>query len=221
MRSSTPAHFSMARLAVATAAVLGLVAGVTALPSTAAPPRGTGAAAAQPPHPKSDKDLGQQDRERIAAAQAAGKKTVTLLIAAERDKLGAAADQLRALGGAVLKTDGAVDYLKVEMPVAKAEQAARLSAVEAVDVDGLIPLDDPQPEGAQQPIPQTPPGAIPADRRHPGCPVRPSEPAVGRPRNHDRDPGLRDRPRHARAADHHDRRAQDRRLVQRELADLG
>jgi subtilisin family serine protease len=73
--------------------------------------------------------------------------------------LSGAADQLRALGGVVLKADGAVDYLKVEMPTGKAEQAGRLSSVEAVDVDGLIPIDDPQPEGAQQPIPQTPPDA--------------------------------------------------------------
>ncbi|MFI7068501.1 S8 family serine peptidase [Kribbella sp. NPDC050124] len=163
MSSSTPVHRSRARLAAATAAVLGLVAaGTTALPSTAAQPQGThrgGAAANQPPHPKSDKKLGQADRARLAEAQAAGKKTVTLLVAAEHDRLSAAATQLRALGGVVLKSDAAVDYLKVEIPVGKAEQAARLSAVEAVDVDGLIPIDDPQPEGSQQPIPQTPPDA--------------------------------------------------------------
>ncbi|WP_132149457.1 S8 family serine peptidase [Kribbella antiqua] len=150
----------MARLAAATTAVLALIAGATALPSTAQSrgPDRAGAAATQPPHPKSDKALGDADRARIAAAQAAGKKTVTLLVAAERDRLPAAADQLRALGGVVLKTDGAVDYLKVEIPVGKVEQAARLSAVEAVDVDGLIQRDDPQPEGAQLPAPQTPPG---------------------------------------------------------------
>lgn len=161
MSSSTPVHRPLARLAAATAAVLGLVAAsTTALPSTAAQPRGTdrGGAAAAHPHPKSDKDLGEPDRERLAAAQRAGKKTVTLLVAAEPNKMSAAADQLRALGGVVLKTDGAVDYLKVEIPTGKAEQAARLSAVEAVDIDGLIPIDDPQPEGTQQPAPQTPPG---------------------------------------------------------------
>ena len=160
--STTPAHRRKARLAAVFAAVLGLAtATVTAVPGASAQPGSTdrAAAAATQPHPKSDQDLGDADRSRIAAAQAAGKKTVTLLVAAERDRSSAAADQLRALGGVVLKSDAAVDYLKVEMPTGKAEQAAKLSAVEAVDVDGLIPMDDPQPQGAQLPIPQTPPSA--------------------------------------------------------------
>ncbi|NIK60869.1 S8 family serine peptidase [Kribbella shirazensis] len=160
--TTLPAHRRKMRLAAVLAAVLGLAtATVTALPGAVAQPGDSaraGAGAAHP-HPKSDKYLGDLDRSRIAAAQAAGKKTVTLLVAAERDRLAAAADQLRALGGVVLKTDSAVDYLKVEIPTGKAEQAARLSAVEAVDVDGLIPRDDPQPQGAQSPIPQTPPSA--------------------------------------------------------------
>jgi subtilisin family serine protease len=84
---------------------------------------------------------------------------VTLLVAAERDRLAAAADQLRALGGVVQKTDDAVDYLKVEIPTARAEQAAKLDAVDAVDVDALIPLDDPRPDGAENPAPQPAPGA--------------------------------------------------------------
>ena len=62
------------------------------------------------------------------------------------------------------KTDDAVDYIKVEIPTGNAERAAKLDAVEAVDVDGLIPLDDPRTDGIQQPEPQTPPG--------PGTPVR-------------------------------------------------
>ena len=159
---TTPAHRRKARLAAVFAAVFGLAtAGVTTLPGASAQPGSTDRAgtAATQPHPKSDQDLGDADRSRIAAAQAAGKKTVTLLVAAERDRSSAAADQLRALGGVVLKSDAAVDYLKVEMPTGKAEQAAKLSAVEAVDVDGLIPMDDPQPQGAQLPIPQTPPSA--------------------------------------------------------------
>ena len=159
---TTPAHRRKARLAAVFAAVFGLAtAGVTTLPGASAHPGSTDRAgtAATQPHPKSDQDLGDADRSRIAAAQAAGKKTVTLLVAAERDRSSAAADQLRALGGVVLKSDAAVDYLKVEMPTGKAEQAAKLSAVEAVDVDGLIPMDDPQPQGAQLPIPQTPPSA--------------------------------------------------------------
>ncbi|WP_328996001.1 S8 family serine peptidase [Kribbella sp. NBC_01245] len=164
-QSMTPAHRKVARFTAVSAALLGLAtASMTALPGAAAPPGGTGhaaaaAAAANEPHPKSDKDLGPADRSRIAAAQAAGKKTVTLLVAAERGKLSTAAAQLRALGGVVLKSDGDVDYLKVEIPIGKADQAARLSSIAAVDVDGLIVRDDPKPDGSQLPIPQTPPDA--------------------------------------------------------------
>jgi subtilisin family serine protease len=150
---------TLARLAAVTAAILGL-ATAAALPPAVGQPSGTDAAtAAAQANPKSDKDLGDADRARLAEAQAAGKPTVTLLVAAERDRLSAAADDLRALGGVVLKTDAAVDYLKVEIPTANAEKAATLDSVKAVDVDGLIPIDDPQPDGAEQPIPQTPPGA--------------------------------------------------------------
>ena len=149
-----PAHRTVARLAVVAAAMLGLTI-ATALPAIAA----GASAAATHEHPKSDKGLGDADLARVAAAQAAGEPTVTLLIAAKHDQSSAAADQLRALGGVVLKTDNAVDYLKVEIPTGNAEEAAQLDAVDAVDVDGLIPIDDPQPEGAEPPIPQTPPGA--------------------------------------------------------------
>ena len=100
--STMPAYRRKARLAAVFAAVLGLAtATVTTVPGAAAlpGPPGCAAATATDPHPKSDQDLGDADRARLAAAQAAGKKTVTLLVAAERDRLSAAADQLRALGG--------------------------------------------------------------------------------------------------------------------------
>jgi len=45
------------------------------------------------------------------------------------------------------------------VPIGKAEQAARLSGVQAVDVDEVIPLDDPRPEGSTNPTPQPAPGA--------------------------------------------------------------
>jgi subtilisin family serine protease len=156
---TTPVHRTTARLAAVTALILG-VATASAIPAAAQPNETDppGAATAQT-HPKSDKGIGDADRATVAAAQSAGKPTVTLLVAARRDQTSAAADQLRALGGVVLKTDEAVDYLKVEIPTGKAEEAAKLDAVEAVDVDGLIPIDDPQPAGVQQPIPQTPPDA--------------------------------------------------------------
>ena len=150
---STVRRRSRAGFAVIPLALLGLTAGAVTAPSATAAPAPSSSAIV-----KSDKDLGEADRARVAQAVADGRSTVTLLVAAQRDQLAAATDALRALGGVVQKTDDAVDYIKVEIPTAKAEQAAKLDSVDAVDVDGLIKLDDPRPDGAVNPTPQTPPG---------------------------------------------------------------
>ncbi len=123
--------------------------------------------AAQPPDPppvhpgqgRSDRGLGDDDRGRLAAAVASGKKTVTLLIAAEPGRLEEAAASMRALGGIVRAEDAAVGYLKVDVPTASVNEAAAVDAVAAIDIDGLIVRDDPRPEGMANPIPQTPPDA--------------------------------------------------------------
>jgi subtilisin family serine protease len=142
-------------MAAACAALLG-VAVLAATPAVADPPAQSQSQAQG--QPDSSKDLGEADRAEVAAAEAAGRPTVTLLVAAEPNQLDAAADQLRSLGGVVQKTDETVDYLKVEMPTGNAARAAKLDAVNAVDVDRLIPMDDPRPDAAENPIPQAPPG---------------------------------------------------------------
>ncbi|QRP48272.1 S8 family serine peptidase [Amycolatopsis sp. FDAARGOS 1241] len=118
------------------------------------------ALAAQPsssPAP-SEKTLDGHDRALVAEAQRSGKRAVTLLVAAERGRANSAVNDLKALGGVVESTDAKLDYVKVSVPVANAEKAAKLTSVKAVDVDGLIHRDDPKPEGAADPIPQQAPG---------------------------------------------------------------
>ncbi|MEV1119683.1 S8 family serine peptidase [Actinosynnema sp. NPDC049800] len=105
-----------------------------------------------------DKQLDKQDRERIAEAEQAGQANVTLLVAAEEGKLDSAANDLKALGGVVESTERDVDYLKVSVPRDSAEKAAKLASVNSVDVDGLVVLDNPRPDGATTPLPQTAPG---------------------------------------------------------------
>nr|WP_238598728.1 S8 family serine peptidase [Saccharothrix sp. ALI-22-I] len=106
-----------------------------------------------------DKQLDKQDLEQIAEAEKTGQANVTLLVAAEEGKLDTAANDLKALGGVVESTERDVDYLKVSVPRDKAEQAAKLASVNAVDVDGLVALDDPRPDGMGSPLPQPAPGA--------------------------------------------------------------
>jgi subtilisin family serine protease len=139
----------------------------TALPAAAQGPNAPPLRAGQG---KSDRGLGKEDRARVADAAVAGKTTVTLLIAAEPGRLAEAAADIRALGGRVLTQDAAVGYLKVDVPTGQAEAAARVDAVAAVDVDGLIHLDDPRPEAAENPIPQPPPSAA-TPRNNPYMPI--------------------------------------------------
>ncbi|MFI9010061.1 S8 family serine peptidase [Actinosynnema sp. NPDC053489] len=137
------------------AALLAAVLGTTGFGFAA----GTAVAQEAPTAPApADKQLDKQDRERIAEAERAGQANVTLLVAAEAGKLDSAANDLKALGGVVESTERDVDYLKVSVPRDKAEKAAKLASVNAVDVDGLVVLDNPRPEGATNPLPQPAPG---------------------------------------------------------------
>ncbi|MBP2338944.1 subtilisin family serine protease [Saccharothrix coeruleofusca] len=139
------------------AAVLAAVLGTSGFGFAAAP-----AAAQEVPQGSpapADKQLDKQDLARLAEAEQAGRPNVTLLVAAEEGRLDAAADDLKALGGVVESTERDVEYLKVSVPRDKAEKAAKLASVNAVDVDGLVALDDPRPDGAVTPLPQKAPDA--------------------------------------------------------------
>jgi len=136
------------------AALLAAVLGSTGFGFAATP------ATAQPlPPAQADKQLDKQDRALLVEAEQAGKADVTLLVAAEAGKVDAATSELKALGATVETTDREVDYLKVTLPREQAEKAAKLKSVDAVDVDGLVAVDNPRPEGAATPLPQKAPGA--------------------------------------------------------------
>lgn len=152
-RSGNLARRRTARYLTAIAVVLCL--GSSGLAS-AAPPSPAPAPAAQD---RSDRGLGKADRAKITRAIVTGQDRVTLLIAATPGRENDAARQLRALGGRIEASDKAVGYLKVSIAPEQAERAAKLASVYAVDVDGLVPLDDPRPDGMASPLPQTPPSA--------------------------------------------------------------
>ncbi|MCW2605405.1 MAG: Outer rane stress sensor protease DegS, partial [Frankiales bacterium] len=115
--------------------------------------------------------LGAHDDELLAAARRDGAATVTLLVAAKGGAARDAQRQLEELGGVVRMQDAALGYLRVTVPTGKAKQAAALPAVQAVDLDEVVPLDDPAPTGAQAPTPQAPPGAA-TPRANPYMPVQ-------------------------------------------------
>ncbi|SER25387.1 pre-peptidase C-terminal domain-containing protein [Lentzea xinjiangensis] len=107
--------------------------------------------------PAADKQLDKKDRELVDEAARQGKPTVDLLVAAEEGRTDAAVNDLKALGATVQKTEKDVDYVKVTIPRDNAEKAAKLASVTTIDVDGLIALDDPRPQGMENPAPQKAP----------------------------------------------------------------
>ncbi len=109
--------------------------------------------------------LSKHDRELLAEARAQGEATVTLLIAAKPGANRTVATGIASLGGTVHHRDDDVSYIRAIVPIDQAEAAARLSGIEAVNLDEVIPLYDPRPdeggtpEGMVPPTPQTPPSA--------------------------------------------------------------
>ncbi|MDQ2621509.1 MAG: S8 family serine peptidase [Actinomycetota bacterium] len=99
------------------------------------------------------------DLEVLSEAEEAGRTHVTLLIAAEEDRTAAVVAGVRNLGGSIDFRQNRVGYVRVRVPIGKAKRTARLAAVEAIDVERRIALDDPSPQSSTPGLPQEPPTA--------------------------------------------------------------
>jgi len=82
-----------------------------------------------------------------------------LLIASRPGSNRTVVSGVQALGGRIDARDDALGYLRAEVPIDRAEQAARVTGVQSADVDEIIPLDDPRPEGQAAPTPFPAPDA--------------------------------------------------------------
>ncbi len=131
------------------AALLAAAVGV----ALAAAPWSAGAAPSAPAEPGIG--LGKQDVELVAQAREDGKATVELQLIADEG----AVDDLTRAGAKIRFRAEDLGYLRVEVPVGKAESIAKVPGVEGANVDRTIKLDDPRPEGIQDPSPQPAPGA--------------------------------------------------------------
>jgi subtilisin family serine protease len=147
-RSASRYRAGWAVLALSTA-VLGLAA-----PTALAQPT----TEQEVPVSASDKQLDARDRGLVAAAEKAGAREVTILVAAEKGRTDAAAGELRSIGATVQSAEKDVDYIKATLPPAAARKAAKLASVRSIDVDGLIARDDPKQDGATTALPQPAPG---------------------------------------------------------------
>src|SRR5688500_6535907 len=124
----------VAKAVVAIAVVLAAVGGPLVAPG------GAGAQAGPP------NLLGRHDREVLAGAVARGDATVTVLIAARRGAARTVVAGLAGLGATIRYRDDDVDYLRAVLPTRQVAAAARLNGIEALNLDEIIPLDDPRPK---------------------------------------------------------------------------
>jgi hypothetical protein len=154
-------HRKGRRATVVLASVTAIVLGLLALPS---------GAASQAPA-TSGARLSRHGRQLVAQARVNGEATVTLLFAVRPGAEQTVANGLQRLGATVATRDDDVGYLRAKVAVGKADQAAALAGVQAVDVDEVIALDDPRPGGEMAPVPQTPPGPA-TPRANPYMPIR-------------------------------------------------
>jgi subtilisin family serine protease len=117
-----------------------------------------GAGAASTPQRAKSK-FTKHDRMLLGKKARQGARTVSLLVATPRRGTGSVARNLRALGGKVLYRNNRLGYVRVSIPLRKADQASRLKGIQAINVDEVLPLPDPRPDGVIDPTPQPPPGA--------------------------------------------------------------
>ncbi|HET9445873.1 MAG TPA: S8 family serine peptidase [Steroidobacteraceae bacterium] len=132
------------RLAAACAAALGLAVLATNVASAA---KG------------SSSKLGQRGEQLLQEAEQSGKTRVILLIAVKSGASSQAVTDIAALGGQIQFRDDAIGYLRVSVPVGQALAVAALASVQAAEVDEIVPIPDPRPEGIAAIVPQVAPSA--------------------------------------------------------------
>ena len=115
--------------------------------------------------------LGPRSTGLLKKSMAQGDATITLLIASTTGKNASVARSVQGLGGVVRFREDDVDYLRVDIAPEKAKAVAALPDVHAVEVDEVLVLPDPKPQGAVPPTPQTPPSAA-TPRGNPYMPIQ-------------------------------------------------
>jgi subtilisin family serine protease len=103
--------------------------------------------------------LGLGTQQQLQAARDAHQAKVTLLVAAQSGLAPSAAAAIKGLGAQVMVEDDTVDYLRVLASVDSVEAIAALASVRYVDIDQVVAVPDPRPDGIAALIPQPAPNA--------------------------------------------------------------
>jgi subtilisin family serine protease len=110
------------------------------------------------------------EHQRLVEAIARGDTEITIIVASKAGENNEVASDITHLSGTVEHQDNAVSYLRATVPVDRAVEISTLDGIQGIDLDEVIDLGDPRPEGASNPTPQTPPGAS-TPRNNPYMPI--------------------------------------------------
>jgi len=115
--------------------------------------------------------LGKRAQELLTKLEEEGKDNVTLLISAREGQTEAAVNALEQADASIQYRDNELGYIRALLPVERAEVVERIDSIETVEVDELLQIPDPRPEGIAPVIPQDPPDKN-TPRDNPYMPIR-------------------------------------------------
>ena len=223
-------HTSTRRRAAIAVSAAGLVLGAAATgPAYAAPSQPGEPGAGDPPKTSSARSLGAHDEALLADAESTGDRRVTLLVSTDQGQAKNVAARLDGLGGTVTRRFDKVGFMVVSVPTSKVarrreapgrqRRRPRRVACRCPTRARATPADAGRGGGRRRRRPRDGHARrqpVHADRRDRRGRLQAGAPDLRRSRRDDRRPGLRRRPRPPGAAPDDDRRAQDRRLGDRD-----
>jgi subtilisin family serine protease len=118
--------------------------GVTAAHAEPVTPTTSAADTSTTPKTAPEDTLGARDVSLLAAAEAKGEKTVTVIIATDKGDAAKVADSVRKLGGTVVRRFDKVGYVLAEVPTGKVRRTAKLPGIAGLDLDDVLRLPDPK-----------------------------------------------------------------------------
>ena len=120
--------------------------------------------------PERSSKLGQRSEQLLIQAQERGQARLVLLIAVSPGASNQAVAAITRLGGRIQYREDSVGYVRASVPVDQVKAVAALPSVKWADVDEVVPLPDPRPEGVAAIVPQVPPGPA-TPRNNPYMPI--------------------------------------------------
>jgi hypothetical protein len=106
--------------------------------------------------------LSAHDRELIAEAQSKGQSAVALMIAAAPGRMSEIVTGIQKFNGKLRFRDDGINYVRAIIPIKDIESVIGLAGIDAVKLDELVPLDDPEPEGGGRTMAEPPPAPGPS-----------------------------------------------------------